>query len=99
MVIGSSTTLAILHFAAATAEGAPRNVAQTISTALSRINGMDVSATVNLEDRSRDPARTFPVCQRTRASLHLNCVGGQGIDLMAFKSMADTHPWQELDSS
>jgi hypothetical protein len=89
MVIGSSTTLEILHFAAATAEGALRNVAQTISTALSRTSGVDVSATVNLEDRSRDPARTFPVCQRTTASLHVNSIGGQGIDLTAFKSMAD----------
>jgi len=32
MVIGSSITLAILHFVAATVEGAPRSAAQPIST-------------------------------------------------------------------
>jgi hypothetical protein len=81
MVIGSSITLAILHFSAATAEGAPRNAAQPISTALSRIDNVDFGARADREDRSCDFARTFPVLPRTVASLHLNYMGGQETEL------------------
>jgi hypothetical protein len=70
MVIGRSSTLAILHFAAATAVGAPRNAPQPISKALSRIESEDVSATADREERSCDCGCTFLVCQHTTASLH-----------------------------